>query len=727
MAITPRTLTVTDATTLKDLNTFLDGKQAGDKVFGTQSDQINEDGKMVKTTTLYLSPTAGGPNDLKHDRNHSSSYSQRRKTARTAVSDILKNAINKGTDNKDTRFEGNKAFRDDLKTLLSNVVNRKFNLAPRPAEMETHSKVTGKMAFNKTTTYGKDTELDAAAVQNVVKVTKTTTDRAEMIKTSLAKLPSEPELPESENTVVPLLATTVPIEEGSEEKKSFPVLNIQGKDFTADKVLGQGGFGTAVRYKAVDGTAYKVVKFTENFDTPANKLKAADLQEVRQEAITELSNGEKFGKDLDSVLRFDDHVEMKNKTIALIGDLGTHGDVLSFAEKLQDAKTNKLISNHSRRLITLTMTLDTANGLDSIHKKGGIHGDVKPDNQMIDDQGRVKIIDFGLAAQGPKVSLLREQEHAWASASYNSPEATQLWNNREENEIAAVKSAEKRVETIKAELSQLFGMQVSQIAGHEDAFVANFEKLFETAAMQPEADAYSVDAKADMYGVGQGAFALTAGKWVSDQRVARIQKSESVGEAAAKDLAKTRKIELASDPDSHGINSGTGVPFDDHAMVDGTGDPVIDSLLDGLLAPNPANRLSAEELRNHPSMQYEAKQGKPAVGSPEVRNLIIAIASDDVEAIKQAEIALLTAFPDPDPEPEPTTDDAAVDAFLDAPLSTPAALKPSGLPLDVPKATPGFGAVQVSLKRSLESEPAVFKFVKTGHQQDLNFETQLSF
>lgn len=43
-------------------------------------------------------------------------------------------------------------------------------------------------------------------------------------------------------------------------------------------------------------------------------------------------------------------------------------------------------------------------GLEFIHSEGVIHFDLKPDNILIDETGRLKISDFGMATRWPRVS-----------------------------------------------------------------------------------------------------------------------------------------------------------------------------------------------------------------------------------------------------------------------------------------------------------------------------------
>ncbi|HJL20040.1 MAG TPA: serine/threonine-protein kinase [Sandaracinaceae bacterium LLY-WYZ-13_1] len=54
---------------------------------------------------------------------------------------------------------------------------------------------------------------------------------------------------------------------------------------------------------------------------------------------------------------------------------------------------------------TLAIAVDVARGLARAHRAGIVHRDIKPDNVMIDPEGQVKILDFGLAklrAGGPE-------------------------------------------------------------------------------------------------------------------------------------------------------------------------------------------------------------------------------------------------------------------------------------------------------------------------------------
>ncbi|KAI3824897.1 hypothetical protein L1987_06370 [Smallanthus sonchifolius] len=63
-----------------------------------------------------------------------------------------------------------------------------------------------------------------------------------------------------------------------------------------------------------------------------------------------------------------------------------------------------LLKNHDKKLpmkIVFQFALDIAKGLSYLHSKKIIHFDVKPDNILIDDEYKLKLVDFGGSVFSP--------------------------------------------------------------------------------------------------------------------------------------------------------------------------------------------------------------------------------------------------------------------------------------------------------------------------------------
>jgi eukaryotic-like serine/threonine-protein kinase len=65
-----------------------------------------------------------------------------------------------------------------------------------------------------------------------------------------------------------------------------------------------------------------------------------------------------------------------------------------------DGRLLRAILNEERQLPierATNLTLQILDALDTMHKHGVVHRDLKPENIMVDDQDRIKLIDFGIA------------------------------------------------------------------------------------------------------------------------------------------------------------------------------------------------------------------------------------------------------------------------------------------------------------------------------------------
>src|SRR5262249_53976720 len=114
-------------------------------------------------------------------------------------------------------------------------------------------------------------------------------------------------------------------------------------------------------------------------------------------------------------------------------DLGREGATVYAVTELLTGETlrERLGAGALPQRKALEYAREIAQGLAAAHEKGIVHRDLKPENVFVTSEGRVKILDFGLAkletpqedrTQSPTVSLGTEPGTVMGTVGYMSPE-----------------------------------------------------------------------------------------------------------------------------------------------------------------------------------------------------------------------------------------------------------------------------------------------------------------
>jgi serine/threonine protein kinase len=138
--------------------------------------------------------------------------------------------------------------------------------------------------------------------------------------------------------------------------------------------------------------------------------RARDSQLGRDVAIKVLPSF--LSRDPDRLRRFEQEARaaaaLNHPNILAVYQMGTHeGSPYLVCELLEGSTLrDQLLRGPMPIRKAIEYAIQTARGLAAAHEKGIVHRDLKPENLFLTKDGRIKILDFGLAklTQSPHVS-----------------------------------------------------------------------------------------------------------------------------------------------------------------------------------------------------------------------------------------------------------------------------------------------------------------------------------
>jgi len=169
------------------------------------------------------------------------------------------------------------------------------------------------------------------------------------------------------------------------------------------KMLGEGGMGAVYRARDIElerEVAIKVIR-------PELARNAQILQRFKQELILAR--------------------QVTHRNIIRIFDLG-HADGMRFItmEFIQGEDVSRILTRRTKLPApeAAAIILQVARGLEAAHAEGVVHRDLKPQNIMLDAQGKASVMDFGIARSMDASNMTRTGA-LLGTPTYMSPEQAQ--------------------------------------------------------------------------------------------------------------------------------------------------------------------------------------------------------------------------------------------------------------------------------------------------------------
>ncbi len=172
--------------------------------------------------------------------------------------------------------------------------------------------------------------------------------------------------------------------------------------------------------QAVVGTGGMAVVYRA-FDQKKNRIVA--IKVLRPEYETDEEFVRRFSREAEAASK------VSHENIVNMLDVGIDGDMRYIVMEYVDGQTLKDMIRQRGTIhpdTAIRMTIRILAAVDHAHRNGIVHRDIKPQNIMVDNQGRVKVADFGIArlkaAQATSTEEGGNSGSVLGSVHYFSPE-----------------------------------------------------------------------------------------------------------------------------------------------------------------------------------------------------------------------------------------------------------------------------------------------------------------
>lgn len=200
----------------------------------------------------------------------------------------------------------------------------------------------------------------------------------------------------------------MPMPTGTQARQAAGVGLVPGSVFAiryeVKEVLGQGGMGTV--FKAVDRELNEVIA----------------IKTLKQEFLNQ---------DPTALDRFKSEIRLarriSHRNVVRTHDLGERDGLYFITMEYVEGKSLKELIRARGKLpvsVTLSVGKQLARALEIAHEQGVIHRDIKPQNMVVEPDGVLKVMDFGIArlAQRPQDSGVTQQGMLVGTPDYMAPE-----------------------------------------------------------------------------------------------------------------------------------------------------------------------------------------------------------------------------------------------------------------------------------------------------------------